>query len=150
MNQFNLKNYTSDVEPEITAVRIEKFLAQAGANHISKHYGGGELVGIDFAIEVMGESLSFRLPVNAEAVFAYMQLNKEQLKKAHISFSMPQARRTAWKLMQDWVESQLSLVATQQAEVAQVFMPYLLSGERTFYYAVKERGFAQLAAPKEE
>jgi hypothetical protein len=95
--------------------------------------------------------LSFRLPVDVDAVHDYM-MRQRKTRMTHVQLRnlKEQAERTAWKLMQDWVEAQLSLVVTKQAEVAQVFMPYLLSGERTFYYAVKERGFAQLAAPKGE
>ena len=152
MNQFNVKNYTSSVPPARTAERIETFLASAGATHISKRYADGRITGIDFAIEVeAGVQLAFRLPVDIEAMFAYMRKQRQRfVTHAQLKSMREQAERTAWRLMQDWVEAQLSLVVTKQAEVAQVFMPYLLSGEKTFYYAIKERGFAQLAAPKGE
>lgn len=150
MNQFNVKNYTSSVPPARTAERIESFLAGAGATHISKRYDNGRITGIDFVIEAEpGVELSFRLPVDVDAVRDYMaRQRKTRMTQVQLRNLKEQSERTAWKLMQDWVEAQLSLVITKQAEVAQVFMPYLLSGERTFYYAVKERGFAQLAAPK--
>jgi hypothetical protein len=152
MNQFNVKNYTSTVAPARTAERIEAFLAAAGATHIAKRYDGGKIVGIDFAVTINDEAqtqLAFRLPVDVAAMTAYMRKQrKSYLNHAQTKNLQEQAERTAWKLMQDWVEAQLSLVVTNQAEVAQVFMPYLLSGEQTFYKAVKARGLAQLAAPR--
>lgn len=149
MNQFNVKNYTSTVAPARTAERIEAFLAAAGATHIAKRYDQGRITGIDFAINVDASTqLAFRLPVDVEAMREYMyRQRKARLTQVQHRNLKEQAERTAWKLMQDWVESQLSLVATNQAEVAQVFMPYLLRGEETFYHAVKAKGFAQLAAP---
>jgi hypothetical protein len=156
MNTFNVRNYTSTVPPARTAERIEAFLAGAGASHIAKHYDKGELVGIDFAIEVQdGVQIAFRLPVDVAAMSDYM-LN-QRLKTRRMTYLTQadkdrvreQAKRTAWRVMQDWVESQLSLVVTKQAEMAQVFMPYAFNGQQTYYASVKERGFAMLAAPKE-
>ena len=155
MNTFNVRNYTSTVPPARTAERIEAFLAQAGASHIAKHYAGGELVGIDFAIEVQqGVQVAFRLPVDVAAMANYMIVQRRKtgrktwLTDADRQRVTEQAKRTAWRVMQDCVESQLSLVVTKQAEMAQVFMPYAFNGQQTYYATVKERGFAMLAAPK--
>ncbi len=153
METFNVKNYTSEVPAPRTAERIEAFLAKAGASHVAKHYQGGGIVGIDFAIEVQpGILVSYQLPVKVEAMRAYMTKQRQKTKswltdtdRKRIS---AQAERTAWKIMQDWVEAQLSLVVTNQAELAQVFMPYAHNGTETFYASVKRQGFPQLAAPQ--
>ncbi len=150
MNTFNVRNYTSTVPPARTAERIKSFLAGAGATRISKCYADGNLVGIDFAIAVEeGIEVAFRLPVDTEAMLNYMvKQRKGWLSNDARARIRKQASITAWRIMQDWVESQLSLVVTKQAEMAQVFMPYAFSGEKTYYSVVKERGFAMLAAPK--
>lgn len=150
MKAFNPRNYTSSVPPTRTAERIEAFLAEAGASHIAKNYQSGQLVGIDFAIEVQPDvQLAFRLPVDVEAMRLYLiSQRRSALTAVQRKSIAEQAARTAWRLMQDWVETQLSLVATKQAELAQVFMPYAWNGQQTFYHSIKERGYAQLAAPQ--
>jgi len=150
MNKFNLKNYTSTVPVDRTVGQIESFLAAVGATHIAKKYDGGRLVGVDFAIEVeTGVQLAFRLPVDVEAMFAYMRsMKKHRLTPAQVRTLHEQAERTAWKIMRDWVETQLSLAITQQADITQVFMAYALRGNETFYQVMKASSFAQLAAPK--
>jgi hypothetical protein len=48
-----------------------------------------------------------------------------------------QAARTAWKLQQDWVQVQLSLLLLQKVDFLQVFMAYLWDGQQTFYNRLK-------------
>jgi hypothetical protein len=155
METFNVKNYTSEVPATRTAERIEAFLVKAGATYVNKQYQAGSLTGINFAIEVSdGVSVAYQLPVNVEAMRDYMNKQRRRTKTwltdADIKRIAAQAERTAWKIMQDWVEAQLSLVATNQAELAQVFLAYAHNGTETFYANVKRRGFAQIAAPTTE
>jgi hypothetical protein len=58
---------------------------------------------------------------------------------------LEQAERTAWKIQQDWVQVQMSLIKLKQADMLQVFMAYVWDGEQTFYERLKGRGFKQLA-----
>ena len=68
----------------------------------------------------------------------------ESLKRLQV-----QAARTAWKLVQDWVEIQMAMVKMQQAELTQVFLPYMWDGKQTLYMAYKANNFKQLAGPKD-
>ena len=97
MNQFNVKNYTSSVPPARTAERIESFLAGAGATHISKRYDNGRITGIDFMIEAeKGVPLSFRLPVDVDAVRDYMvRQRKTRMTQVQLRNLKEQAERTA-------------------------------------------------------
>jgi hypothetical protein len=61
-----------------------------------------------------------------------------------------QAERTAWKIVQDWVEVQMSMIQTKQAEFLQVFLPYVWD-ERlrtTFFEQIKKTGYAGLLPEK--
>ena len=59
---------------------------------------------------------------------------------------MDPANRTAWKLVQDWVDVQISLIVMRQAEWLQVFMSYLYDAQRgqTFYDLAKGNSFKML------
>jgi hypothetical protein len=52
--------------------------------------------------------------------------------------------------VEDWVEVQLSLIRMQQADLLQVFLPYIWDGSRTFYAAIKERNFLAITDGREE
>ncbi len=62
-----------------------------------------------------------------------------------------QAPMTAWKLMLDWLDVQLSLIEMGQAEVMQVFLPYAKCGAKSFFQVLKDDGYRALPglpAPK--
>lgn len=158
-----MKNYTSTVDADTTIYRIEQQLIRFGARNISKDYSEGQVTGIFFTIIVpeMGVPLAVRLPASVESVEAVLQeqrgrskrrLNAIQQKKVAERVK-EQAKRTAWKLIQDWIEVQLSLVEMKQAEAAQVFMPYMWNQQtgKTFFNTVKESKYKGLTyKPNEE
>jgi hypothetical protein len=59
-----------------------------------------------------------------------------------------QAERTAWKIIQDWIEVQMSMIQMQQADFREVFLAYAWDGKRTFFDRVREGGFAGLLPEK--
>lgn len=147
---MNLKNYTSGVPVNLTVSRIEQLLAQAGATGVNKDYANGNLTALAFRIATpSGKVMTIRLPANAEEVFETMRKSIRRPRKGTMDKLKEQASRTAWKLMQDWIQVQISLIQMQQADVMQVFLPYVWDGEQTFYAALKAGGFKQLPAPKE-
>lgn len=144
---FTLKNRTSTVAPELTAARVEKMLAQSGATDIRKRYTDGELLGVDFVIPTEFGVIAFRLPINIEA--AYQVLIKARPRyttQAQRKAIREQAARSAWKLAQEWLEIQLSLVAMKQAELVQVLLPYVVRNEQTLFDAFRAGGYQALLA----
>lgn len=142
-----IKNYTSTVPVERTVARIEHGLAQAGAIGITKEYDSGHLKAIGFTVRPDmsgGRPITIRLPANVAAVYGIMSKTKRRPRSGTEQRILQQAERTAWKLMQDWCEVQLSLIAMQQAEFLQVFLPYVWDGRQTFFAALKERKFMEL------
>lgn len=142
---MNLKNYTSGVPVDKTISRIEQAIARFGASHIAKEYNGsGSVKALQFMLHYEGRNHIVKLPANPQQVYEAMMA---EVKKPHHGTKeriREQAERTAWKLMQDWIEVQLSLIAMRQADVLQVFLPYVWDGERTFYEAIKDKGFKLL------
>lgn len=155
-----LKNYTSNVPVSNTIHRIEQVLIRCGAKSIAKEYGStGNITAIVFTIEIEnGRTMPVRLPANEDAAWNALwldyvdgdKLNAEgthvtypsQKKKCKANFK-EQAERTAWKIVQDWVEVQMSMIQLRQAETMQVFMPYAWDDRAkvTFYDRMKLNGF---------
>lgn len=147
-----MKNYTSEVPVNVTVGRIEAKLAAAGIQNIMKDYVTGEVAGLYFSLpdpRLAGAVIPVRLPADVAAVFKVLRAGYDEKRKwpreREIRL-MAQARRTAWKLMQDWVEVQLSLIELGQAEQLQVFLPYVWLGTQTYYAKIKGGGFRALPA----
>jgi hypothetical protein len=141
-----MKNYTSSVPVERTISRIEYALANAGARNIIKDYANGELTALSFTLCLPGSAkmVPIRLPANAEAVEKVLLSEVKRPRTETLERIRQQSLRTAWKLMQDWVEVQISLIELQGVEALQVFLPYIWDGRRTYYAALKDGGFKML------
>ncbi len=164
-----LKNYTSDVPAEQTIFRIQQVLLKAGVSSINMDYGPNQtVVAITFAIQFdpARPPVQIRMPADVEAAQQAlwvdyadgdkMASDGESLswgygrKKKKRKDFLEQGARTAWKLVQDWIEVQLSMVQLRQADFVQVFLPYVWDGKRSFYQSLKDSGFKALMPPKKE
>lgn len=148
---MNIKNYTSGIAVESTIARIEAKLAAAGASGIMKLYGPDKRVSaLVFSIELNGRPhpLQIKVPANANACYEAMwkqhcQTHSRQLETAKVRIR-DQAVRTAWKLVQDWIEVQISMILMKQAEFIEVFLPYVWDGKQTYFESMRAGGFKQL------
>ena len=152
---MNLKNYTSSVPMDVTIARIERLLVDVGATGIGKEYQAGVVTALMFRIAFQPEKpeVTVKLPANVEACLNafwtdYCKTRGPRSNKTKDEFK-EQAARTAWKLQQDWVEVQISLIRLQQQDVMQAFLPYAWDGQQTVYERVRCNGFrALLPAPE--
>lgn len=148
-----LKNYTSDVPISQTIYRIEQVLLTCGVTGISKEYGiDSKLTAIMFRLMGPGDKPHYvRLQANEEAatkaLFADYLGRVNKPRKTEEDFA-EQGSRTAWRIVKDWVEVQMSMVQMGQAEAIEVFLPYLYDGKRTYYAAMKDSNFAGLLTYK--
>ena len=154
-----LKNYTSEAPVSQTIYRIEQVLIRCGVAGIEKEYTpSGEVVAITFRIEIEpGKPTRVRLPVNVEQACNALWMDymgddllpdgkiawRTRKRRTKESFK-DQAERTAWKITQDWVEVQMSMIQMKQADFREVFLPYMWDGKRTFFDAIKSNGFRAL------
>lgn len=124
-----LKNYTSAGHG--TFDKIQKTLSTHGAHKIMYDYAkdsSGLLEAISFALEINGQALAYRLPAMVENVITVMYGKPDRWghKKEVTTTQRDQAYKTAWANVRDWIDAQMAMIDTQQADVAQVFMPYLV------------------------
>jgi hypothetical protein len=160
-----LKNYTSTVPVSETIRRIESVLIRCGVSGITKEYTGtnGTICAITFKIQPDPKMPGFtvRLPADKEKALDALWIDyadgcdltkdgKEinrwsnpHKRKKRQDFA-EQAERTAWKIIQDWVEVQMSMIQMKQAETVEVFLPYIYDGETTVFGRIKASGFRAL------
>lgn len=145
---MNLKNYTSTVPASSSMAKIEKCLVEVGATDITKKYNDDKIcISVSFRMMVNGSPLFFQLPIKVETCFKVLWA---EIKKPQASTKrnvLEQAERTAWKIVSDWVEIQLSMILLQQAEIIEIFLPYVYNPEtdKTFFQMIKANDFKQIS-----
>lgn len=146
---INLKNYTSTV-PAITSMgRIEQCLVKAGATDISKKYADGICKAVTFRMMVNNQALFFQLPAKVDRCFDVLWKEVKRPNASTKQNVQAQAERTAWKIISDWVEIQLSMILLEQADALEIFLPFAYNPatDTTFYNQLKEGGFKALLGP---
>jgi hypothetical protein len=131
---MGLLNYTTNIDPDKTALEIAKCLSSHGASGVLTEYDPTEnyLVSISFRIKLNDNQISFRLPCDWKPVLEIMYKDKPNPftdEKKHDQLEntrRAQAVRTAWRIIKDWVEAQMALVETQMARTEEVFLPYAI------------------------
>lgn len=157
---MNLKNYTTQVSAETSISQIEKLLVKAGATGIMKEYQNGLPTSIVFRLPIPTGNTeppsmaTVKLPANVDACHKAMwqkhvQERSCRSRKTDSDFKA-QALRTAWRVMLDWMEVQLTLIHLKQLEPLQAFLPYCFDGQRTFYERARSDGFQALLPPHGE
>jgi hypothetical protein len=144
---MDIKNYTSTVEASRSISKIERLLVSAGARNIAKEYDDdGRLKSIQFLVNINGNTTPFKLPARVETIEKLFRNEVKRPQPGTMERIADQAERTAWKIISDWVEVQVTMIKLGQAELPQVFLPYALdlrNGE-TFYERIKSGEFKAL------
>jgi hypothetical protein len=107
-----------------------------------------------FHFEIEGRRVAIRVPANAEGCYQTL-LKEHRLKVRRMNPGTEerireQANRTAWRLVQDWVDVQISMIVMRQAEFLEVFLPYVWDGKQTLFESFKGGGFKALPATTSE
>jgi hypothetical protein len=141
-----IKNKTSEVSVSRSISIISQRLIEAGAMSISQDYGEDKKIkALFFTMLVNGSTTLFRLPVKVNELFEIMKKNCKT-KTYHRGYEgvierlKAQAERTAWKIIVDWVEVQLTMIQTEQANPFEIFLPYAYNQVqgKTFYELVSD------------
>jgi len=143
-----IKNYTTSISVEKTILEIEKMLAKFGAMKIMKEYNeNGEPSRLSFTIMTTHGEMPVKLPVNINGILNVfkVQVSKRKLpnKYWNTEFSKQQASRVGWRIIKDWLDSQLNLLMIEMVKVEEIFLPYIYNAElkKTVFEMLEERNF---------
>lgn len=150
-------NYSTAVPTEKTVGEITSLLIRKGARSITTQFSdSGEMVAISFLMPVGGVAINFLLPSNVDGVANAMLKDepwsrKRQLNQlAYIGKIRERAKWVAWRILKDWVQAQMALIDSNQAEAAQLFMPFAQQHDgRTMYQLFVEGNQKLLSAQSE-
>jgi hypothetical protein len=135
-----IKNYTTKVPASRSIMEIQDSLVDHGATGVLFEYekGTGRIESLKFLLEVNGNKIPFKLPVNWRRFQAVLE--SQGVKR---SDEEDYCYRVAWRDIRDWVLSQMALFETEMVELPQVFLPYAMdaNGTGTLYDRVLNSQF---------
>lgn len=124
-----LKNYSTTVPAEKTIAEIEQIITRHGATDVWKEYENGAVVGFNFVVPTRTGKIPFKLPINAEKIRDVLIREKEHGNLPSLSKKtardIDHARRIGWRIIKDWIYSQISLIEIGQVKLEEVFLPYV-------------------------
>lgn len=109
--------------------KIQQTLVAHKAKKIMFDYSDdGVIVGLSFGIMVNDQMLAVKLPAKIKECEAILIAEKKLTlsKKDH-------ALRVAWANIRDWVDSQMAMVDLDMAKMEEVFLPYIMDGNKTIF-----------------
>lgn len=138
-----LKNYTTSISEKKTIDEIESMLSKFGATRSYKMYEEGVVKALAFAMVVNGKEIPFKLPMNEDKI---MQVFENQYKRGKLQrtyVKREQARRTGWRIIKDWVDSQVALMEIELAKPEEVFLPYMFNEKlnMTMFEMLEKKNF---------
>jgi hypothetical protein len=147
-------NYTTKITAAQSVGECQALLARSGASAVAVEYDAGEPVGLSFRLDTPHGRRDFTLPVNIDGMHAVLRKADRDgmfaamhVRAGHFT-SEQHAANVAWRVVKDWLEANLALIAAGMAGLDEVMLPYLhVAPERTLYQAYRERETAlELAA----
>lgn len=148
---MTVRNYTTQIAIEKTLMEIEQILVKFGAEGVLKQYKGQRIDGLMFFLIKDGQKIPFKIPMNIEKtrtiVVNAVKEGKLPRKYLEEPLRSAQGERIAWRIIKDWIDSQLSLLEMQFADPLEIFLPYAYNmvEDKTMYQKFLENKEKYLA-----
>lgn len=137
-------NYTTKIAAEKTVGEVQAMLGRSGASAVATTYEGGRASGLNFQMTTAHGLATFALPVDVDGVLAALTKSHQAGRLPGISRDLSRSRdhaeRVAWRVVKDWLDAQLALIAANMAQLDTVMLPYLLVDGQTLTDRYLERG----------
>jgi len=153
-----MRNYTTKIPTEKTILEIESILIKFGAGGIMKEYQGSRVSAIIFYITYDNQKIPFKIPMSLEksrkVIIDLVNEGKLPRKFLNEPLRSQQGERVTWRIIKDWIDSQLSLLELNFAESIEILLPYIYNQEskQTIYqmFMQNKSKFLSLDKPAEE
>lgn len=138
-----LKNYSTEIPARKSFLEMQEMLYKHGVKAVLTEFDDQrEPVALSFSIHAAHGQMSYRLAANVTGVLAVL---RDQARQGLLQprFTKPEhAEQVAWRVMKDWLASNLALIEIGMARMEEVLLPYLIldSGE-TLYRRLEAEGF---------
>lgn len=152
-------NYSTEVPPHRTIAEITSLLQRKGARSITQDfYDDGRVKAVSFILAIGGMPTRFTLSANTTGVAGVMLKDKpynsarqRSSRNDYEAKIRAKAEWIAWRIVKDWMEAQMALIESGQAEMGQVFFPYVTEQSgRTIYELFVENNQKQLGSGASE
>jgi hypothetical protein len=132
-----LLNYTTNKNSEETIGEIQKMLSNHGVTAMMTEYDGKNVSAVSFRMNINGEPRGYKLPCNWRAVFEVLKNDPAARRRGRVDED--RAIKVAWRVIKDWMEAQLALVAINMVTIPQIFLPYtIMKGGKTLAEKIDE------------
>ena len=116
-----IRFYTTDVDAEKTAREMQQILARSDARRVTMDYDAeGRPTAVQFVLQLNNEPLPFRIEPDADGM--QKALNEDDDTPG--TFDHDQARRVAWRIWKEWLNSVLAFKKTRQAQLDQLLLGF--------------------------
>lgn len=139
-------NYTTKIPATQTVGECHATLAAAGASSVSVHFEDGRPAGLSFSLKTPHGPRDFTLPVNVDGVQQVLMRENRAGKfrsdgaRRNAYETRDHATNVAWRVIKDWLEANLALIAAGMAGLDEVMLPYLhVDDSHTLYQRYRER-----------
>jgi hypothetical protein len=143
-----IKNFSTSIAVEKTIAEIELMLAKYGASKIMKEFDGkGRPYRLSFAIDTDHGEMPVKLPMNAAGLLNVfkVQVSDGKLPRRFwgSEWSEEQAMRVGWRVIKDWLDSQLALLTIDMVKIEEIFLPYIYNAKlgKTMFELLEQTGF---------
>lgn len=129
---MSLKNYSTTVDGAKTVAEIQNILSSHGAKKVLFEYTNeGYVESVSFIAATPHGDMPIRLPCDWKPVQTILKSDPKVQPRYE---TKEQAIRVAWRILKDWVDSQMAILETQMVTIDQVFLPYMETDNgQTFY-----------------
>jgi len=93
------------------------------------------------------------LPIQVHKVMEIFknQVNEKKLPKKYLR-NKEQAYKVGWRIIKDWLDAQLSLLAIEMVKIEEIFLPYIydFNTKKTMFQIIEDKGFQVLQLENKE
>ena len=121
-----IRFYTTDVDAEKTAREMQQILAQSDARRVAMDFDAeGRPTRLHFVLQLNNQPLPFQIEPDVQGM--RKALNEDDDTPGH--FDVEHARRVAWRIWKEWLNSVLAFRKTRQAGLDQLLLGFGITND---------------------